>query len=429
MRACRWFLALIATLSAPAAAVAVAPARSTRPAPDQPAPDQPAPHQPAPDRPAELPPLLKPPAELPPLLKPPADTPQAPPVSAPRGPVADYDHHHLYLPRELPRVGPRPPETCRPLGRWWVNPALELAWTATHPVSGPVRLQPATPAGRLPGLVLASGGHTPDDFRPGFSLGVGRFLGDTHTHALDANLFFTSDGARTLDGFAPGLLVTFPAGSGRSPPRLLAVPPPLDRHLVGTFPATLASRFLAADTNYRHNLLCTPTGRLDALTGYRFAHLQDELYLGEPHEPGRGEYRWNRLTASNPFHGGQVGLAGEYRGRKWYLGATATTAFGAVFPDVSATGLFVTAQAVEGSRFARLAALTAPNRTWFAVLPSVSLVTGRAFGEHLRVFTGYSFRYLSRATRLGEVLNPAVTSVPVDDFWVQSLSLGLELRY
>ncbi len=401
VRACSWFLVPITAL----VLTGRLPAQSTPTDPDRP-------------------------TTLPPLLKPPADTaPAPPPLSAPRGPLTDYDHYHLYLPRELPRAGPRPPETCRPLGRWWVNPALELAWLATPRAHGPVRLELATPAGSRPGLVLATGGHTPDDFRPGFSLGVGRFLGDSHTHALDANFFFVSDGARTLDGFAPGLLVTFPAGSGRSAPRLLAVPPPLDRHLVGSFPATQASRFLTTDTNYRHTLFCTPTGRLDALTGYRFAHLQDELYLGEPHEPGRGEYRWNRLSASNPFHGGQVGLAGEYRGRKWYLGATATTAFGAVFPDVSATGLFVTAQGAEGNRFARLAALTAPNRAWFAVLPSVSLATGRAFGEHLRVFTGYSFRYLSRASRLGEVVNPATTAVPVDDFWVQSLSLGLELRY
>jgi hypothetical protein len=49
--------------------------------------------------------------------------------------------------------------------------------------------------------------------------------------------------------------------------------------------------------------------------------------------------------------------------------------------------------------------------------------------DHLRVFAGYSFQYLSRVTRLGDVLDPAAGVAPATDFWVQSVNFGMELRY
>ena len=44
-------------------------------------------------------------------------------------------------------------------------------------------------------------------------------------------------------------------------------------------------------------------------------------------------------------------------------------------------------------------------------------------------FAGYSFQYLNRVSRLGDVLDPAATGVPLTTFWVQSVNLGFELRY
>ena len=82
--------------------------------------------------------------------------------------------------------------------------------------------------------------------------------------------------------------------------------------ITGVFPTTLSSWYTTADVNYRHNLYCGPNARLDALAGYRFALLQDELYLGEPPDSSRDEHENNRIAVSNRFHGGQVGLAGEY---------------------------------------------------------------------------------------------------------------------
>ena len=59
----------------------------------------------------------------------------------------------------------------------------------------------------------------------------------------------------------------------------------------------------------------------------------------------------------------------------------------------------------------------------------MNVQVGRQVGQHARVFAGYSFQYLSEVARLGDVLNPAATTISYTDFWVQSLSLGFELRY
>jgi hypothetical protein len=368
------------------------------------------------------------PTELPPLLVPPANQPPCPPggPAGPPGPAGEYDHGHLYLPQYVPPA-PQAPEVCRPLGRWWVNPSLELAWVPRRAAPGPVRLR--VPGAGTSGLILPVGGRTTDSFQTGFGLSVGRFLGERNTHAIEGGLYFVGAADRTFDGLAPGMLVLFPGGSTRSAPQVIPLPPPLDTRIVGVFPATLATFFIGADANYRRNLYCGPNARLDALGGYRFAYLRDELFLGDVPEPGRDEYTQNRLLVANEFHGGQVGLAGEWRAESWYVGGTVKVAFGAVTPEVCARGLFVGAGGATAAGHARLASLSDPPRSRFAVLPAVNLAVGRQVSEHARLFAGYTFQYLSRAARLGDVLDPAASGITFTDFWVQAVNFGMELRY
>src|SRR5262249_13495301 len=63
------------------------------------------------------------PTQPPLLLKPPSSKPSIPLAEVPRGPVGEYDHGQFYLPDYVPSEAP---ESCRPLGRWWVSPSLEL---------------------------------------------------------------------------------------------------------------------------------------------------------------------------------------------------------------------------------------------------------------------------------------------------------------
>lgn len=374
--------------------------------------------------PRPTPDCLDQPTQYPTLLTPPANT--GPPLAVvPRGPSGEYDHGLLYLPDYVP---PSAPEACRPLGRWWISPSFEFAWMPTSRAPAAVRLRVPTPGGgTIPGPVLPAAGRSSDSFRGGFALTGGLWFDDRNTRGVDASFLTVGGGETTFDGVAPEMLVLFPDGPGSSP-QLIVFPP--GTPLVGLFPATFSTWFATADVNYRHNLHCGPNARLDLVAGYRFAYLEDELFLGDVPDGSRTDYRHNRAAVSNRFHGGQVGLAGEVRGERWYVAGTAKAALGVVDSCVCASGLFVNAEGETGADgFTRLAALGDPGGSRFAVLPSGNVQVGRFVRDHARVFAGYSFHYLNRTARLGDALDPSATGLALTDFWVQSFSLGFELRY
>jgi hypothetical protein len=361
------------------------------------------------------------PTQYPPLLRPPAN-PDPPLAVVPRGPSGEYDHGHLYLPDYVP---PSAPEACRPLGRWWISPSFEFAWLPSRHAPVNVRLRvPIPDGGSISGPVLPIAGQSADSFQAGFGLTGGWWFNEPNTRGVDAS-FFTLGGSKTTYGFAPDMLILFPDGAG-SAPQLIVFPPGLP--ILGVFPVTFSTWFVGADVNYRHNLHCGPNARLDLLAGYRFASLDEELFLGEGPDGSNGDYRHNRLAVTNPFHGGQVGVAGEYRGERWYVNGAAKVALGAVSPELCATGLFLGAEGYKGG-YSGLSALTENGGSRFAVLPSMNVQVGRQVGHHARVFVGYSFQYLNEVVRLGDVLNPDAAGLKHTDFWVQSLGLGFELRY
>ena len=383
-------------------------------------------------QPAALPAIPPAPGQLPPLL--PVPLPSAVPlaeVPRPGAPGFEYDHGYQYLPERSPERFRHPAEdACGPDGRWWISPSLDLAWASTRPAPSTVRL-PLASRGALPGLLLPVGGRDAGRFESALGLVVGRWFGETNTHGVEAS-FFVRDANATFAGRAPGTLVLFPGGADRSAPQVVVLPDAIGSQVVGRFPATLGTFFATVDVNYRHKLFCAENARLDALAGYRYAYLGDELYLGElPIDYGRGRdaFRLNRAAVSSAFHGGQIGLAGEVRAGGWYAAGSVKVAFGAVTPEATATGLFAAAEGRTATGFRRLGALTGADRSELAVMPVLNVQVGRQVSAHARVFAGYSFNYLSRVGRLGDTLDAANAALTLTDFWVQSISLGAEFRF
>jgi putative beta barrel porin BBP7 len=369
-----------------------------------------------------VPDCLDQPTQYPSLLRPPAG-PDPPLAVVPRGPSGEYDHGHVYLPEYVPPPGP---EACRPLGRWWISPSFEFAWMPSRPITGAVFLGAPTPGlGAVPAAVIPFNGVSTETFQGGFGLTGGFWCNRDNTRGIDAG-FFTLGGAETtVYGFAPDMVIMLNGAGSR--PQVLVFPPP--SLLLGVFPATMSTWYITTDVNYRHNLHCGPCARLDLLAGYRFAYLEDELFLGDSRDGSHDDYRDNRLAVANPFHGGQIGVAGEYRGERWYVAGTAKVALGAVSPYVCTTGFFQSAEAATNRGLTPLRTLLDSTRSEFAVLPMLNLQVGRQIGNHARIYAGYTFQYLNRAARLADVLDPAATSLNLTDFWVQSLGLGFELRY
>src|SRR5437660_2776729 len=135
-----------------------------------------------PDRPTELPPLLKPP------------DPTLPHPPGPPGPKGEYDPGYLYLPDQAP--GPKlPPCPCRPLGRWWIIPSVDLGWS--QPARVPALLHLGVPDGRggvAAGPVVYGGERVSLPFRAGFGLEAGAWLDRCQNHGIDASFFFLGRG-------------------------------------------------------------------------------------------------------------------------------------------------------------------------------------------------------------------------------------------
>jgi hypothetical protein len=247
-------------------------------------------------------------------------------------------------------------------------------------------------------------------------------------YGVDSSFLLLGGNATSFAGYAPEMVVLFPDGVRGGAPQLVIFPP--GAPIVDVFPLTYAAWYTAVDINYRHKLLCGSQYRLDLLLGYRHAFLQDELYFGEPPDGSTYDrHRDNRLAASNPFHGGQVGVAGEYRGGPWFIAGACKIAWGVTTPRIEASGLFHGSYARTTLFWQRLVSIdNGQLGEQFAVLPAVRVVFGRQFGNHLRLYAGYHFQYLSRVVRLADALDPIAWPV-LTDAWVQSLSFGLEARF
>lgn len=366
--------------------------------------------------------------EAPPLLPVPQDPGPLPEVPRPGPSGFEYDHGYSYLPERIPERSLRD-EVCGPPGKWWIAPSLELAWVPTRPAPATVRLRvadPASPERTLAGPLLPVAGRSSGRFEAALGLIGGFWFGETNTHGVEAGLFLR-DANNTFAGASPGALVVFPQGTRRGA-RVVAFPGALAPFVSGTFPATLGTFFATVDVNYRHKLWCDDRWRLDWLAGYRYAFLGDELYLGDTPDE-RDDYRSNRASVSNSFHGGQIGLAGEIRANGWYAAGSVKLAFGVLSTETDATGAFVGAEARGPGGFRRLTALGSAEQNDFAVMPALNVQLGRQVTDHARVFVGYSFNYLSRAARLGDALNPASSGLTFTEFWVQSIGFGAEFRF
>jgi hypothetical protein len=350
------------------------------------------------------------------LPVPPCDPPTPPAPPGPRGPGTEYDPGYLYIPDRAPEA---PVVVSSPSGRWWWAPSVELAWVSPGSAPQAVRLRPPDLfGGTVPGLNVPLGGRTTGPFQAGFGLSAGRWFGDDHLHALEASLFVLPGSTRTFDGFAPGTLLLFPDGPAHSAPLLVRFPSPLSA-LGTTFPVSTSTRFVGADLNYRVGLLVAPDWRVDLLAGYRFAYLEDEVFLGDEPTDGQTAYKRNRLTVEDTFHGGQLGLAGRYQTQTWYTDGTVKLAYGGVIMKSAATGAFLSPEQMATFR----------TDTRPAFLPTVNVRLGYRLSDRGRLFAAYTFQYLNRVERLGDAFTCESGMGGKRDFWVQSLGLGFEWGY
>jgi len=232
--------------------------------------------------------------------------------------------------------------------------------------------------------------------------------------------------------------------------------------LAGTFTAVNTFFLYGAEANLRRNLFCGCNWFIDGFAGWRLLGLNESLSMTEnlavynstnPTLPAGTTFRVNdRFGTSNLFNGGQIGVIGELRFGRWSINVRESIALGSTMQYVNVSG--ATTSAAPG-----IAATTSPGgllalssnigphtRSMVSFVEEVGINLGYQFTNHIRGFVGYNFLFWSSVVRPGEQINTVVNpnlippatpggpnqpafSFNGSNFWVQGLTLGLDIRW
>src|SRR5262249_34416335 len=162
-----------------------------------------------------------------------------------------------------------------------------------------------------------------DNFHSGGRFTVGRWLGDGQCRGFEGRIFFL---APTQDTFAATPdrfpLIARPFFNVNSPfgPFSEVVSDPARGP--GSVVVNLQSSVWGAEANYRRYLFGNACARVDAIVGYRYLGIKEQLSITEGFtSTGGGPIVAgvvnDTFRAENQFHGGQIGLVGELHRGRW----------------------------------------------------------------------------------------------------------------
>lgn len=358
---------------------------------------------------------------------------------------------------------------CGPEGCVWVG-ADYLLWRVRGD-SLPPLLTTSPPgtaradAGVLsaPGTVTLFGGSAAnDDWRSGGRVQAGFWL-DCEQLGVEANFFILEDAETRFDASSDGNPILarpfFNALTNRPDSQLIAFP----GVSTGEFSATETSTLLGAGIWGRCNLCCDCCYRVDALAGYRYLRLSDNLGISEDLvstdptsttvPPGTRLSITDRFKTYNDFHGVDLGVTGELRRGRWVLEGLAKLALGVNHGvlDVSGSRTVTVPGLAPETQSGGLLALSSNSgrftRDRFGVVPEVGVKVGYQVTPHLRAYLGYSFLFWSDVIRAGNqidlavnpnLLPPATSGGPnrpaprlgdAVDLSAHGFSFGLEFRF
>lgn len=376
---------------------------------------------------------------------------------------------------------------CGPPGRFWVDVEYLLWFTQGNSIpplitAGPPG-QPQAAAGVLgqPGTTVVYGNERiNDDARSGVRVRGGFWLDCEHKIGVEFGGFFLGQSSDNASASGPGT-----PGSGVISRPFFNSNPAVNANAAelvafpGIFAGTVhvgsTSDLGGGDATGRYNLCCGCNYRVDALAGYRYLHLADDLEIDEnltslltvqqaamllnaAIPQGTQFFVLDHFHTTNDFNGVNLGLAGEYRYCKWIFGARGTVALGDTHQTVTISGATKTITPDGNQATLPGGLLTQPSNIgsfsadYFSVVPEIGATVGYQLTPHIRVNAGYNFLYWSNVSRTGGVIDlnvdsrsvprlvsgnlpasiPGLHPVPMNnqsDYWAQGFTAGLEIRY
>lgn len=306
----------------------------------------------------------------------------------------------------------------------------------------------ASPAGTAPALVgrlgqpsttTVFGGNQLAEMRPALRAEAGFWIGERL--GVDGTFIYTDSARASFEGTGRpgGTLLARPivvSGTESALPLGLSQPE--------SIAAAAHSRLIGGDINLRWNLGREQFSRWDVFAGYRYMNLRDGVKVyTDRFAPNPADGPDLRVTDSdafrtvNQFHGPQVGIATTHRlFDRLTFSARLGVALGVTLADTQLTGS--TTSGLGTSPAGLLVTGTNAGRyqnTYFAVLPTADARFGYDVTDWLRLNVGYTFLYWSRVERAGDQIDREVTGGhplyprTITDYWLQGVTLGVELRY
>jgi putative beta barrel porin BBP7 len=359
---------------------------------------------------------------------------------------------------------------CGCAGGWWVRGEALWWWTRGQKLPPLITTSPEGTALEDAGVLGVQGttilfGDERVDGRGRIGSRVsGGYWCDQACCGIEANFFWLSDASTTFDAnsdqvpiLARPFLEITPEQLTPQPNALLIAYPGF---VSGSAHITTSTECWGGEILVRKNVCDDCCWRVDLLGGYRYLRLKERLHIDEV-EINIGDETFpvgtrfdltDRFDTLNQFHGGEIGLAVELRRCCWTLEVTGKVAVGVTSRRVDIDGSTVISFPGEDTVTHTGGFLALPSNigrhegSQFAVVPEVDIRLSYAVCENLRAFVGYTFIYWSDVARPGDQIDLVINSSQVPPgtlegparpefrfkdsaFWLQGISLGLELRY
>lgn len=377
-------------------------------------------------------------------------------------------------------------ETTRPQHRFEAYGEYLLWWTkgSTYPVLVTTD-SPFTPQdiqGVLPprgnATPLFGGGQEDARFHSGARFGGTYWLGDDGTCGIEGSFFFLGTRSDRFRASSDQFLVLARpffevAALNDEEAELISTPgiaPGDAAASSGSVAINAPSRLSGFDLGLRWCLKSNECGFLHAIAGYRNLNLEEGLGIVENivsfraiqdtdvFNPGNRIIVSDLFETRNEFHGGYLGLKGEYRWQDFFVEGRARVSLGNTRQssriDGSFTAIFPNGQQRQfvGGLLALPTNIGVTSQNRFTVVPEVGLKVGYQCTDNLRVYMGYDFLYWNNVMRPADQIDrrlnallipnfvqnpppnfqgPLLPRAPMrtTDYWAQGLSFGLEYRF
>jgi hypothetical protein len=306
--------------------------------------------------------------------------------------------------------------------------------------------------------VLFSNGKIGGDLQAGIRLTAGLWLEEDRsrgfgiraygTEGFKLNNTYASDGTQPL---GLSYFNTDPVNVGFGEDAFIVAHNGFGLNVNGSVNVTSQNDFVGGDVFFRSLLDSGCNYRLDALVGYQFARLDNDLIMNATiNDVGAGNtFTFNdSFVCKNTYNAGSLGAQAEiYRGC-WTMSMLGKISLGNMRQEVTIAGVN-TRNAVQSAGgfytqpFTNIGVHSRDITVWS---PEANFKLGYAFNRDVAVSVGYTFMYWNKMALAGDQVNRTVNGTQLSggglvgpgdpmfvfrdtDYWIQTVDIGVSWRY